>query len=360
MDWPYQGDTEEPVDKEQQLDYAAIEGYLTPESVRSGTPWRIHLTKQRPDPNSYYNLSIVVDTGAKVLKEELEPEVVPLAEGNLFLGDVDGDQVQEILVHDNTGGVGGFGIWQVWVLKVENNKIRTLFKTCQEFDTGFESRFLEGYQLEVTNRFTGYKQIFDATVYKEYIDGSDELPDGSINVDPFYVFQPKDVDGDGISEIICKQYTNILDHADYTGTVSSVLKFNKKTQSFDVVNAWFEINTETDYSAPVRPEQITGVAKATLELPRSWDAPRTVTDPETLRKIEGILQRSEVLEGGAGCLFGGRLTLTLTNGETLILTVSQDNCATWLSEGVYYTYSPEVINQDATNNDELYDLFTAR
>lgn len=113
-----------------------------------------------------------------------------------------------------------------------------------------------------------------------------------------------------------------------------------------------------EWLVTIVPAQITGVTKATLELPRSWDAPRTVTDPETLGKIERILQRSEVLESGAGCLFGGRLTLTLASGETLILTMSEDNCATWLSEGVCYTYS--LIIFDVSKNDELYDLFTVQ
>lgn len=340
------------------LDYAAIEGYVTPGSVRSGTPCRIRLTKQRTDPNSYYNLCIEVVSASKVWRKELEAATNPLAEGSLFSADIDGDQVQEILVHNDTGGHGGFGVYQVWVLKPENDDLRTLFYNDGEFDTGFESRFLEGYQLEVKNRFTGYKQIFDATVYKEYIDGSDRLPKGNINLDPFYVFQPTDIDDDGISEIMCKQYTNILDHADYTGSACSVLKFNQKSQSFEVVKAWFEINTEPDYDAAVRPEQITGIVKATLELPRRWDAPRTVTDPETLGKIERILRRSKVLESGANCLFTGRLTLTLASGETLILTMSEDNCATWLSEGVCYTYS--LIIFDVSKNDELYDLFTAQ
>ena len=112
-----------------------------------------------------------------------------------------------------------------------------------------------------------------------------------------------------------------------------------------------------EWLVTIVPAQITGVTKATLELPHSWDVPRTVTDPEILGKIERILQRSEVLESGAGCLFGGRLTLTLTNGVTLTLTMSEDNCATWLSHETYYHYGQETPD-GITGNDELYDLFT--
>ena len=54
----------------------------------------------------------------------------------------------------------------------------------------------------------------------------------------------KDVDGDGISEIICKQYSYYSYHNDYAGTACSVLKFNNQTQAFEVIDAWYEPNTE--------------------------------------------------------------------------------------------------------------------
>ena len=114
-----------------------------------------------------------------------------------------------------------------------------------------------------------------------------------------------------------------------------------------------------EWLVTIVPAQITGVTKATLELPHRWDAPRTVTDPEILGKIERILQRSEVLESGAGCLFTGKLTLTLTNGVTLTLTMSQDNCATWLSNGTYYHYGQETP-EGVTGNEELYGLFSVQ
>jgi hypothetical protein len=187
-----------------------------------------------------------VDTGLQVLKMELAPESFPNPGGcEVLFGDVDGDEIQEILVHHNTGGVGGFGIWEVWVLKVEGKEIKTLFYNCSEFDTGFESQFLEGYQMEVKNRLTGYSLVFDVKAsYKARIDGSDTLLDDEIWLDPFYFFEPQDTDNDGISEILCKQYTSVFGHADYTGTACSVLKFNTQAQVFEVVDAWYEPHVE--------------------------------------------------------------------------------------------------------------------
>lgn len=245
---PQNQDTSEEQNREDQsiIHCATAEGLVTPKSVDDNAPCQIRLTKQQETKESGYSLVIEVDTGSAVLKKELDSNVIPLShEHILFLGDVDGDEIKEILIHHDTGGCGGFGSYQTWVLKVENNEILTLFENYAEFDTGFESRFLDSNQLEVKNRITGYNRLFELKEsYKTYISNSQEIPSGSFSLDSFYGFEPKDVDDDGISEIHCKQYTHILDHADYTGTAHSVLKFNKETQAFEVVDAWYELNTE--------------------------------------------------------------------------------------------------------------------
>ena len=227
------------------LQYAAVEGFITQESIDSNTPCRANLAKYPNSEKNAYALYIEIDTGTEVLKKELETDVLPLTDGSLSLADVDGDKIMEILVHDDTGGVGGFGVWNTWVLKIENNGVEILFENFNEFDTGFESCFVDGEQLEVKNRITGYSATFDLKeAYREYIENSADLPDGNFELDPFYFFEAKDTDADGISEILCKQYAFILDHADHTGTACSVLKFNTEKQQFEVIDAWFEPNTE--------------------------------------------------------------------------------------------------------------------
>lgn len=228
------------------MEDASAEGFVTKESKDSNTPCQIRTRKYRKGtPNDgAFALYIEVDTGAQILKKELEPLVAPLPTGSkLFLGDIDGDGIQEILVHFNTGGCGGFGSYCSWVLKVENDGIRVLFEYSREFDAGFESRFLEGYQMQVKNNITGYTLVYDVKdKYGAYIDSSEKLPSGRFEIDSFYAFEPKDVDDDGISEILCKQYTSYIGHSDYTGTACSVLQFNSKTQAFEVIDAWYEPN----------------------------------------------------------------------------------------------------------------------
>lgn len=231
------------------VECAVAEGFVTPESVNSNTPCRIRLNKYRVDKdltNGFiYESYIEIDTGTKVLKKELMSGGFPFPADSILLGDVDGDGIQEIFIHSNTGGCGGAGSWLAEILRVEGNEIFRIFGNWNEFDTGFESRFLDGYQLEVKNHITGYNLVFGVTQsHRDYIADAKELPAGNIMVDSFYGFEPTDVDGDGISEVICKQYTSILSHADYTGTACSVLKFNTETQAFEVVDAWYEPYTE--------------------------------------------------------------------------------------------------------------------
>lgn len=227
------------------LRYGLTEGFITRESIESNTPCRVNLSKYPNSESNAYTLYIEIDIGTEIIKKELEMDVLPLTEGSISLADVDGDEVKEILVHEDTGGVGGFGAWSTWVLKVENNNIRVLFENFNEFDTGFASRFTEDYLLEVQNRIAGYSATFDLKeAYREYIDNSAQLPDGNFDLDSFYAFEAKDVDADGISEILCKQYASILTHADHTGTACSVLKFDTEKQQFAVMDAWFEPNPE--------------------------------------------------------------------------------------------------------------------
>lgn len=227
------------------IECATSEGLVTQESVVSNTPCKIYLTKKSETENAPCQLLLTINTETAVLEKELADNASPRPSGSLLLADVDGDGTQEILVHHDTEGSGGYGAWQTWVLKVEGEEIRILFENFNEFDTGFESRFLEGYQLEITNRITGYTLVFAVKEgHKAYIDNAGEIPEDSIIADSFYVFEPKDTDNDGISEILCKQYTSIFGHSDYTGTACSVLKFNKDTQAFDVVDAWYEPNTD--------------------------------------------------------------------------------------------------------------------
>lgn len=231
--------------KAEMIECSAEEGFVTAESLRTNTPCKVRTTKYLSTAQGKgfsYDLYIEVDTPRAQLRKLLVTGVVPEPWDTIYLADVDGDGTDEILIHENTGGCGGFGLWRTWVLKVEKGQIRTLFENYNEFDTGFQSRYLENAQLEVTNRYTGYSLVFDR---KEIYNSYPADTDPNMMIDPFYHFAPEDVDADGVYEILCKSYTSILSHSDYTGSACSILKYDAQTQNFHVVDAWYEPNTNT-------------------------------------------------------------------------------------------------------------------
>ena len=102
---------------------------------------------------------------------------------------------------------------------------------------------------------------------------------------------------------------------------------------------------------PVRPEDITEIKSATLY----WNGEHTVTDAYALNKIEAWLHNSEE-ESGTSCWFTAQLLLELEGGEQKIITMATDDCATWMSEGVTYSFR-EVTNVGIEGNEEFYSLF---
>lgn len=120
---------------------------------------------------------------------------------------------------------------------------------------------------------------------------------------------------------------------------------------------------EAGFGNPVRPQDITGITSATLY----WDGGTTVMDPNLLKRAitvtqPYILKRIEALfsnsqyYGSVQCPFGALLELTLENGETLLLAMSTDSCASWMSEGVAYGYG-EMTNVGIEGNEEFYSFF---
>lgn len=98
---------------------------------------------------------------------------------------------------------------------------------------------------------------------------------------------------------------------------------------------------------PVRPEEIQGICRATLE----WNGTHTITDPYALKQIEDWLKNSTEI-GSASCWYTALLTVELENGETKTVSMATDDCASWFSQGVYYSFS-------AYGNESFYALFAS-
>ena len=139
------------------------------------------------------------------------------------------------------------------VFSVQENCVVELYNSSLDFlgdnqtmpyHTGFSSKFLENYRLEITNKSVGFRKIIDLS--GRYAEGFfDEAGKGKLNLDihcdSFMEFVPKDVDGDGVFEILCSQYASLYGHADGIGYAKSVLKFDERRQALFVAYADFDV-----------------------------------------------------------------------------------------------------------------------
>lgn len=203
----------------------------------------------------YHDLFLAVQADTKVIYKDLTYNTITGAYSeNLYLSDIDGDGIEEIILHQCVGISGGAGQYLARVFKVENDEINEIFCSTIisddrsiRWDTGFVGKEKPNFQLEITNTFTGYTQLIDLTYDKDsYIRLGNYDDDGNINkhidisTDTFLTFIPKDIDNDGICEIYCEQYTSHLGHTQHIGHAISILKYNSNIQEFEVIDAWFE------------------------------------------------------------------------------------------------------------------------
>lgn len=163
----------------------------------------------------------------------------------LYVCDIDGDRVDEIIVQRTVGMTGGAGQYISQIFRIENDQIVEIFysSSVKKFNTGFSSKMEDNYGLVLCNRYTNYEKHVDIGD-KEYLDGfyNEEgklIKEMTIWVDSFCAFSPLDVDHDGVFEIRVEQYTSLYGHSDYLGTAVSILKYRSSTKEFEVIETEF-------------------------------------------------------------------------------------------------------------------------
>ena len=196
----------------------------------------------------WHDAYIVIVTESSTTYYEVGPNLA--SNDKVYLRDFDGDGSDEIVVQQTVAMSGGAGGYHSRVLKFENGGIKPIFDSCSETksDTGFSSAFKDGFKVEISNKFTGYKKELDFSDTEKYkgvfYDESGKVLEGYkdenwILIDSFYQFVPGDVDNDGIYEITCLQYTSLHGHTDGIGFCKSVLKYDKNIGEFVVADAEF-------------------------------------------------------------------------------------------------------------------------
>ena len=180
---------------------------------------------------------LAVETGSKILFFDFGGMDFGT---ELYACDLNGDGVDEFLVHQMLGTSGGAGQYATRGFKLSGENLIELFcfDSAKPFETGFQCEFLPGKKLEITNVYYDHVQVFDiSTKYiEEAFDetGTCVLP-YELYCDHFFEIKPTNADGDAAFELECLQYVSLGSHADGIGVAKTILKYKESTQSFAVI-----------------------------------------------------------------------------------------------------------------------------
>lgn len=235
------------------LEGCTVAGVLYGNIISTEEKSEVHLLKDDRYNSMYHDLYLAVETDESVYFYDFADSDVNYSGAyfeDLYLADLDGDGLDEIIVNRCIAMSGGAGGYISQVFKYHGyGMFRMIFNSENTFEyyTGFTSELKDGFKLEISNVFTGYKTLVDYKNAKKYR-GVYWDENGKVirtqnydylMYDSFREFYPEDVDRDGIDELVCLQYTSLYGHSDYIGNVKSVLKYNEKYKTFEVVDAEF-------------------------------------------------------------------------------------------------------------------------
>lgn len=230
-------------------------GHFTKKSFKDNVLNRVYVLydyNRFGEDSMYYNSYLAVTTESKVLFFDLSTNNSEGCYGEeLFVSDIDGDEIDEIILHQTVGLTGGAGQYQSRIFRVIENNIEEVFLSTSKnkYDTGYLCELKRDFKLCVKNDITDYSTTIDVKDKQEYIgvyfdENGNPIDTAEIMIDNFCDFKPEDVDNDGIDEIVAKQYVSLNGHMDCIGYAESVLKYNSKSETFEVVNAKFLLLSE--------------------------------------------------------------------------------------------------------------------
>lgn len=187
--------------------------------------------------NLQSDVYMIADVGRKYIVQDLETsDKMVIQNGMLSLSDIDGDGIDEIIVHFETSGNGGT-ITRIY--KVKDESI-VLLANLDTFDTGFRSEYENGYKMKISNKDTGYVTTLD--VSKMFIsDAFDEkgkvVTKDDIFVKPFSSCEVKEENKSSKFDLYCSQIVTL--GGTYIGNAYTTLRYNLKTAQFEIVNSEF-------------------------------------------------------------------------------------------------------------------------
>ncbi len=227
-----------------QTDFTAIKNIITDKcgSENNNFSASVICDYDRYNDKNYHQAYLEVNLGTDTIMKDLGGSFGD----SIFICDIDGDNIDEIVFQQTKGMSGGAGQYDSSIFKITNGNIETIFNSdsMNKFDTGFFAKLKNGCQLEIRNNFTGYMKTFDLADNSKYClayfdENEDPLCNETVLIDNFREFIPEDIDGDGVYEIACLQYLSIGGHSNYIGDAECFLKYNVQENDFEVVKAEF-------------------------------------------------------------------------------------------------------------------------
>lgn len=154
--------------------------------------------------------------------------------------EIDGDSThEEIAIHFGYIGSGGVSAVQVWNFNYDMPNM--LFTTACDF--GYFSIPYEGYEIIIDNIYTGYQTKFNCknNPAAEYIfdENGKIISYEGATFGSEYETVIKDIDKDGMDEIICKERVSVAFRANYIGSIMTTIDYDTDVQGFVVVETAF-------------------------------------------------------------------------------------------------------------------------
>jgi len=227
-------------------------GYMAPGTVATAIVFELY-----SDGISHWNpKAIVIEGDGVAFCHVLEAEGIGMFT-EFSLADIDGDGFDEILTLSDLLGSGGMGSHEARIYKFDGSKLYLLYSHCDNidengyhYDDGFILELFDGWTHIVSNRYTDLSCTF---IYKRPGENAyfDEV--GSVTSDGeehnacnapatdayFFIFEPVDIDNDGIYEIMTVQYSSLGSRADSLGFACLIHKWNSDSKTLEIVKAGF-------------------------------------------------------------------------------------------------------------------------
>lgn len=180
----------------------------------------------------------------KVLTKQYISDYANLSGNGICFGDINGDKVSDIMPVLYIGGTNGDHLTKLYTMKGNKPKQIGIKLTGQ-----WDSKLINdesGYSVLFTTNFSKKKYTLDINeneYLKDYIENNREYAINQDGRGPYWSL--KDVNKDGVSEIVFGAECDGTCHGDYLATVNMYYKYNNKTSKWSPVDYDIKSNFPT-------------------------------------------------------------------------------------------------------------------